>query len=315
MVTAEKIMRERRSGSFSIPPELEKPKVTHIHGGHAYEIYRVTRENKKPLQLRAYPFEGYAGYDVLDASKQIRSNIQPSKKGREVEVVFVREYDPKTNKIGVEVGVMTQTIVDIKMEDQNRKVLDIGVKAIDPRLRDQGIGTQFLRDALLEHNGITDVSGQSRNGRVFSYLETVRDEGFIGEIRGYETPLLEEDLKVLERFLSKTKYKKVSDKEVSQLRRGLCLGIYPEADPELFIAPRDNPKAVTVVARLEELGVKPGGVNGLRYLASVNQEVVEINREEYARTETIASAMRRSWYLEQLGQLGKRIGRLLGLPH
>lgn len=295
---------ERRAERISkIQESLHgKPPTTHIHEGFAFETHLVTRRNARALQLRAHPFEGYVGYDVLAASDQIRSNLQPSRRDRQVEAKFVRIYNPRTKEIGEDVGVVAQAIVDISVGGQQRKVLDIGVKAIKPGFRNRGMGARLLVDTLLEHEGITDVSGQSRSGRVFGYLELVRDLGLIGEIRGYEVPLNEKDLEVLKQFLSKTKYKKVS-----KLRTGLCLGIYPKADPSLFIAPPNNPKAVRIVKFLEENGVPPGGVNGRRYRSLTIEEALGPAREEYARTETVDSAIARSRYEELLEKV-RRIG-------
>ncbi len=245
-----------------------KPIAINIHDDIAYETYRVPRDPIKlhELRLRAHRFEGYVGYDVLDASDQIRRNVQPGKRGRQVEAKFVRTIGVNAK----DVGVVIQAIVDVSVGGQKKRGLDIGVKAIDPGFRNRDIGTYLLIYALLEHEGINFVTGQSRNGRVFAYLEKVRDLGLIGKIRGYEEPLTDKDLDVLEQTLSKTKFNKVN-----QLRTGLCLGIYPEADSKLFLAPEKDENAKRIVDNLEKLGVKPGGRNGIRYFADVNQEAVE----------------------------------------
>lgn len=285
---------------------IQKPPAIHIHHGFAFETHLVTRKNLRDLRLRAHRFEGFVGYDVLDASDQIRHNVQPSRSGRQVEVVFVRIYDPRIKEIGEDVGVVTQAIVDIPVGGQTQRWLEIGVKAIEPGLRDRDLGTLLLEDTLLEHKGIERVTGQSRNGRVFRYLEKVRDRGLIGKIRGYEEPLIPEDLEGLKLVLSKTKYN-----QVAVLRTGLCLGIYPKADSRLFIAPPNNPEAVRVVEYLKEKGVEPGGENGLRYATPVNEEAVEAEKEQYSRTETVESATARSRYEEMV----RRIADFFKRPH
>lgn len=287
---------ERRAGKISkIQESLDgKPPVTHIHNGFAFETHLVTRKNLRELRLRAHRFEGYVGYDVLDASDQIRHNVQPSRPGRQIEVEFIRTLGPNAKDI----GVVTQAIVDISVGGHAERWLDIGVKAIEPGFRGRDLGTLSLEDALLEHKGINRVTGQSRMGPVFRYLEKVRDRGLLGKIRGYEEPLTPEDLEGLKLVLSKTKYNRVA-----VLRTGLCLGIYPKADSRLFIAPPNNPEAVRVVEDLRKRGVEPGGENGVRYVSPVNEEAVETEKEQYSRTETVESAIARSRYEEMVRRI------------
>lgn len=289
-------------------PLAEKPTEIHILGEFAYETHLVTGKNARALMLRARPFEELVGYDSIEAGDQIRRNIKPSKKGRQVEVVFVRTVDAKTKKIGEDIGVVTQAIVDIPTEQGNRKFLDIGVKAIKKEYRDQGIGSRLLLNALFEHKGITDITGQSRNGMVFSYLEKLKSMGFGGEIGGFDRDLVPQELEELKRVISKTKFRKVS-----KLGTGLCLNIYSEADPALFRAPEDNPKAKEIVDKLEKRGVKPGGKHGIRYKMPTIEDAIDRAREDYMRTETIESAKARSKYEELLEKV-RRIGSLVRRP-
>lgn len=251
--------------------------------GFDFEIQIVTSSNKRPLELRARPFEKYVGYDEIDASLQISANIVSSRLGRLVEVEFVRTQGYKAR----DVGVVTQSIVDIFAKSQKCKVLDIGVKSIDPKFRDYDLGTLLLIDGIVEHEGICFVTGQSRNGRVFRYLEKVRDLGLInGAIRGYEKDLTAEDIdEVLKPTLFGKKFQ-----QVNKLRTGLLLGVYPPADPGLFTAPPGNEKAIKVVDKLKRRGVMPGGTNGIRYLAEIDQNTVEDLREEYRKTEVSDSS-------------------------
>lgn len=313
MAAIENIGKHMNKGPENLPGiSAQKPPRTHIHHGFAFETHLVTSKNLRPLRVRAHRFEGYVGYDVIDAADQIRYNIRPSTRNRQVEVEFVKRLEAGGRDKGSDVGVVTQAIVDLNVGEQHKRGLDIGVKAVDPKLRGRDLGFLLLVDALLEHEDIDFVTGQSRNGRVFRYLEKAKDQGLLEEIRGYQSPLAPEDLEVLEQTLSRRKYN-----QVSRLRTGLCLRIYPKTASELFIAPPNNPEAVRIVDHLKSLRVEPGGVNGIRYFAPVNKEVVKAAREEYERTETVESVRARYFWEEAqriIGDFFKRPAQMIFFP-
>lgn len=275
-----------------------RPLTAYRQLGFDFDIQIVTVANKRQLEIRAVHLEEYVGYDKIDASNQIQANMVPSRRGRLVEAEFVRTRGDRAK----DVGVVVQSVVDISAKAQKCRVLDIGVKSIDPKFRDADLGTLLLIDGIVEHNGICFVTGQSRNGRVFRYLEKVRDIGLIREIIwGYEGDLRAEDIdEILKPTLSSKKFQ-----QVNRLRTGLLLGIYPPADPNLFNAPPGNEKAVMVVDKLKRRGVMPGGPNGIRYLAEVDQDTVKALREGYRKTELLdPSTLRyREGLLEKLAGL------------
>lgn len=287
---------------------LQKPPEVHVIGGFAYETHFVTRRNARELMIRARPFEEEVGYDSIEAGDQIRQNIKPSKRGRQVEVVFVRVIDPKTKDLGEDIGVVTHKIIDIDFKGQHKRYLDVGVKSIKKDYRDKDIGTQLLLNVLFEHEGITDITGQSRNGRVFSYLEKLRSMGFTREIRGYDYPLEIEDLEELKEVISKSKFRRLS-----KLRTGLLENIYPEADPRLFEAPEGNEKAEGVVNKLKERGVQPGGSYGLRYRVPLIEDVINAARQDYQDTETTESRAAKTRYQEFLERI-RQIGSFVRSP-
>ncbi|MDD5415678.1 MAG: hypothetical protein PHE48_01590 [Candidatus Daviesbacteria bacterium] len=273
--------------------------VTRIHNGIFYETHRVTPNNMWALRFRALPFEKQLGYDSFRTHDEIRHHIQP-RPGRLVEVEFARiRYKGEM----VDIGVVTQEIADISVDGQKKRGLSIGVKVVDPKFENRDIGTQLLIDALLEHDGIDFVTGRSRNGRVYRYLE----KSFLIEktfpLDGEFTP---EIVEALRQILDITNFKQIAD-----LRIGLCVGIYPLADSALFIAPKNNPAAERIVNRLTELGVEPGGLNGLRYYAVVDKEAVMTARDKYAGNEILESTPR----LSSLGTLRDKIVSLFPCRH
>lgn len=261
-----------------------RPLAAYRQLGFGFDLQIVTDDNKRQLEIRALPFEEYVGYDKIDASNQIQANIVPSRRGRLVEAEFVRTREDRAKDVGKDVGVVIQSVVDISAKAQKCQVLDIGVKSIDPKFRDADLGTLLLIDGIVEHPGICWVTGQSRNGRVFSYLEKVRELRLIrGVIWGYEEDLRPEDIdEILKPTLSSKKLQ-----QVNRLRTGLLLGIYAPADPKLFTAPPGNEKAIRVVDKLKRRGVMPGGPNGIRYLAEVDQDTVKALREEYRKADLL----------------------------
>jgi len=281
-----------------------RPRERYRQLGFDFDIQIITVANKRQVELRAVHFEEYVGYDRIDASDQIRANMVLSKRGRLVEAEFVRTLGDHAK----DVGVVVQTVADIDVEDRQCKVLDIGVKAIEPQHRNQDLGILLLVDAIVEHDGICYVTGQSRNGRVFSYLEKARElRLFKGEIRGYEKDLTVGDIdEILKPVLLGRKFK-----QVDKLRTGLLLDIYSPADHSLFEAPTTNEKAVRVVDKLKRRGVAPGGPNGIRYLAEVNEETVRDLREEYKRIELLEVPSTGNRYRETLLE---RLAGLLGFP-
>lgn len=300
---------ERKGAHIIKRAAVEKPVEIHIIGNFAYETNLVTGKNERALRIRARPFEEFVGYDSIEASDQIRHNIQRSKKGKQVEVVFVRAFDPKAKKVGKDIGVVTQTIVDIPTEQGNKRFLDIGVKAIEKKDRDKGIGFRLLLNEVLGHKEITDVTGQSRNGRVFSYLEKLKSMGFTETvIGGYDQDLTPMDLEELKSVISKKKFR-----QVSKLGTGLCPNIYSPADPALFEASEGNQKAKDVVDKLKKRGVAPGGRHGIRYRMRIIQEAVARAREDYMRTETYESVVARSRYEELLEKV-RRLGSFVKFP-
>lgn len=281
-------LREMPSRRFS---------VIHVHDGFAYETHRVMKENMRTLRLRAFPFEQLLGYDVFRTPDEIRHHIQP-RPNRLVQVVFVRTLGSNAR----DVAVVTQEVADVSAGEDKKRVLSIGVKAVSPDFQDRDIGSQLLIDGILE-NDVDIITGQSRNGRVYRYLEKTPLIKKTLSLDGDFTPEVPE---VLRQVLDKTTFRRISD-----FRTGLCLGIYPPADSKLFIAPKNNEAAVRVVNRLKELGVEPGGPNGLRYYALVDREAVRVAKSEYAGTETLVSARSR-FPFERIRQI---IKDLLRLPH
>ena len=279
MVAIERI--DEYGGNLREMPPRKFP-ITHAHNGFAFETHRVMRTNMWELRHRAYPFEQILGYDAFRTPDEIRHHIQP-RPGRLVEVVFARTIrsNPK------DVGVVTQEIVDVIVAEQNRRILSIGVKAILPELQNHNIGTLLLEDALLEHDEIDAVTGKSRNPRVFRYLEKSL---LIKIIHGFEEDFTPEVVEALSQALDTTAFKQITD-----LRRGLCVGIYPPADSRLFIAPKNNEVAERIVDKLRERGVEPGGTNGIRYFAEVDKEAVKAAQSDYRMTETLDSVTSRDY--------------------
>lgn len=294
MVTAENIEGPR--GNADEVPVRRFP-ITHVHNGFAFETHKVTRANMWELRHRAFPFEQILGYDVFRTPDEIRHHIQP-RPGRLVEVVFARTIRLHSK----DVGVVTQELVDVSVAEQKRRVLSIGVKAVSPEFQNRDIGTLLLEDTLLEHDGIDVVTGKSRNPRVFRYLEKTP---LIKRIFGFDEDFTDEVVETLALALDKTAFKQITD-----LRRGLCIGIYPPADSRLFIASKNNEVAERIVAKLRERGVEPGGVNGLRYFAEVDKEAVEAAKSSYVMTETLGSVTSRY----PLESLGKILAGLFKLP-
>lgn len=253
MATVETAME--RSQSIDRSPRIPAKRfpLVHTFRGIDYEVHKVTRENLWELRQRVLPFERAFGYanSFLIHQKVIRF----IKEGSEVEFARTRARD---------IGVVTQEVKKVVVGGQNIKVLSIGIRVVFPEYQKHGIGTHLAEDGVIRHQPDA-VTGQTRVWRIFNmYQET----GLIKNIAPIDRPITSDMQEVLRRVLDRGVVVE------TDLRTGLCLGIYPPGAGERFIPPNTNLRGVANYDRIRKIGADPAKGDGIRYYAIVDQEAV-----------------------------------------
>ncbi|MBI2596808.1 hypothetical protein HYW41_01515 [Candidatus Daviesbacteria bacterium] len=231
--------------------------LTHTHGGFDYVAYKVTRENKLSLRIRALPFEKEFGYaDPFLIHDKVRSYI---KEGGEVEFARTRGVYAK------DVAIVTQDVRRVPADDQRIVVLCPGIRVVFPEYQRFGIATHFAGEAITRHSPDL-VVGKTRTWRI---PRMYRDTGLISSIHPIDAPFTPEMQGVLRLILDR------STLFATDLRTGVCFGIYPPEESSRFIPPGTNVKGVEIDRRIRELGAQPEKGDGIVYCAVVNQDAVQ----------------------------------------
>lgn len=258
MATAE---IERPQGTDRSPkiPSSRYP-LTHVHNGFGYEVYKVTRQSEFGLRMRVLVFEKQFGYiDPFLIHDKVKSYVQEGG-----EVVFATTLGRHRE----DVAVVTQEIRRVTLEGQTEKVLSTGLRVVRAGFQKHGIGGHLAVEAITRHSPLY-VIGKSRTWRIpRMYQETGLISG-IPPIDGPLTPGMEEAIRqILDRRTL----------AVTDLRTGICFGIYPAGESERFTRPDDNPKGAVIYDTLSARGFHPEKGDGFIYCTVVDQEAVESAR-------------------------------------
>lgn len=257
-VTSGKIDNPQRKPSRRFP-------IVHIHKGIVYEAYRVTPNNRNALRDRVLPFECEFGYpnSFLIHEKVVHYTPDGG------EVVFAKTQ----GRLPKDVGVVTQEIRRVSIEGQPVRVLSVGIRVVLPGYQRHGIGTHLAEDGIIRHKPDA-LTGQTRVWRIFNmYQET----GLINSISPIDGPITSGMQDVLRGVLDRSVVLE------TDLRTGLCLGIYPPGESKRFIPPSNNQKGLANYNRMKEIGADPTQGDGIRYYAVVDQEAVLrriVNRDQ-----------------------------------
>lgn len=257
MATVESVLSSGRDNPSPRVPISRYPLVQ-TRQGIDYEINKVTRDNRGVLRRRALPFEQQFGYpDSFEVHEKVVHYIREGG-----EVVFART----TGRRPKDIGVVTQEMRKASVAGRTARVLSVGIRVVLPEFQRHGIGTYLEEDAVLRHRPDA-VTGQTRMWRIISMLQNTGFFSRISPFDGLITPEVEQILRggVLDRRTLSA---------ITDIRRGLCLGIYPPADREHFIPPPTSESGVRNYNRILILGAVPERGDGIRYYAEVDQEAV-----------------------------------------
>lgn len=234
------------------------------HGAYdefEFETTRVTERNKWDLRHRAVRFEELLDYDSFRTHDEVRHNIRP--RG---EVVIVRTADryPK------DVAILAQEIREGMVGGRVVRCAAIGAKVVAEEFQGYGIGTQLTIDTIVRYaqmgRSIDFITGRTRKWEV---IRTQQKTGLVRAISPIEAPMTPEAQQELQAVLHPAELKDLD------LRTGVYANVYPSARPESFTPRKDNEAAMRIYNRLLELGVEPGGVNGIRYHTKIDQEALD----------------------------------------
>lgn len=231
---------------------------TRTSGEFDYEVHRVTPANRSGLRLKVLPFEELFEYeDPFHIRGKVVHFVQEGK-----EVVFAKTRGSNARNI----GVVTQEARYVDVGGKQRKVLSVGMRAVFPEYQDRNVGTGLAKEGIIRHDPDI-VTGQTRIwGIIRMYEKTGLVKGVISPIDGPIPPDVREALR------------KVLDKSIlnqTDLRIGICLGVFPAAVAKRFIPPTTNERAVKIYNKMLELGVNPARGDGIRYGIEVDHEEVQ----------------------------------------
>ena len=280
-MAAVELVRSQNSDRSPRIPARRYP-LTHIHDGFVYEVYRVTSENKFALRMRALTFEKAFGYtDPFLTHDKVRSY---TKEGGEVIFVKTRGHHAK------DIAIVTQDVRKVTVNDQTMTILNPGIRVVFPEYQKHGIATHLAEEAIKRHRPYF-VVGKTRTWRIPRMYEDTRLIKSIHPIDGLFTSGMQEVLRLtLDR----------STLLSTDLRTGVCLGIYPPEESSRFIPPSTNARGVAIDRRIRELGVQPERGDGIVYCAVINQEAVEVaiaggRLEQAVAGSVVSSPIARLW--------------------
>lgn len=276
--------------------------ISEEQGQFIFETIRVTEANIKPLRIRVHPFETSLGYNVLEAPDEVRHNIQ---RGGEVLIAkYLGFMEKMLGRPPVDVGVLTHEVREglIPQADRENRLVRadiVGVNVVfgDFQAGKKGvhISTKFAEDTLVRYRP-DYFSGKTRNIDVIRKYQRLQEMGLIKRIFPIDEDYTGEVIDVLRAILYRAEFNRISN-----LRTGLCMGIYPEAALSSFVPRSDRAEALKVYDRFEEIGVYPRVEkdekgkrdvkgkkvrNGVRYLAEVNQDALLAFIEERQKAQS-----------------------------
>lgn len=247
------LTESRISHDLDLKVPTKRYPIVHTHKGVGYELFRVNRENIRDLRLRALPFEKEFGYeDTFLIHDKVKHYVREGG-----EVVFAKTLDRSPRDIGV-------TTQEIRRTGQ-LVVLSVGIRVVLPEYQNRGISTHMAREGIMRLRPDA-ATGQIRTWRIPCMYE---DTGFIKGIPPFDEPLTPEIQQSLGDVLDKSML------TTTDLRTGLCLGVFPPVPPDRFIPPSTNERGMWFYNRIREIGADPVKGDAIRYFALVNQEAVE----------------------------------------
>ncbi len=262
-----------RMGEYIGPTSSRVTALTYQRGEYIYEVQKATRSNLEGLRTRAIGFEGLLEYGPFRTPAEVTSNIQPGS-----EVIFASYRGRWRRMFGLpakDVGVMTLEVKTATIEGRPIKVISTGVRAVAENFQKHGIGTDFVRDAILRHRPDA-VTGRSRNWKVYRSLEKI-DLFKNGSISPIDKPFPPEAPRALEQVLARSKIIEMD------LQTGLVRDIYPKKKPKDFTPRKGHVAGWRIHDALIAKGVPPGGTNGLRYWVETDQDAIDAALPEYQR--------------------------------
>lgn len=246
----------------------------HFYNGLAYERQKVIKGNKLGLRLEALRFVDTLGYNPIRSRAEVLHNVRLG-----CDVVIVREVNPNGYP-GNAIGVATEELRKRVLDGEEIRVLFRSATVIDRKYQKRGIAKHVAVDSLMTHRPHF-VTGKIRTWRIPRVWEEVKDEdeqsehaklvGAIHPIDGVN-PKAEE---IFEQMLTK------GERRHFDLKTSVYNDAPHAQDPTIYLPPYDNPNDRRIYDAMIAAGADPANGKGLRYLAEVNQEVLEMAALNY----------------------------------
>lgn len=166
---------------------------------------------------------------------------------------------------GEDMAVVIERIAAIDYEGENLKVLARYLRVVDRKYQNQQLGPVLTNEPIQRHKDIKYITARTFNPFVFRVEE---QSPYIGDtITPIHNKLYDSRTRGI---LIATFGENSIEIQESDPETGLCEGVYPEREPEIFDLKLASSRVHTIWARMLDLGFNYARRDGIRYLAEVN---------------------------------------------
>lgn len=231
-----------------------------LHPDFEMDVVKVTRTNRFEVLARVKPFHDGLTLAKGRTMEELYRNVDVG-----ADAVFVTTSD------GEDIGVVVERLKTFNIGGREWRVLKRLLRAVMPDYQRRGTGTALTDEAINRLNPDV-ITGRTPNPYVFRADEISSRVGNIHPIyklHTYETGLL---------LVATLDSRSIAE---TDLRTGVCKGVYPLGENRLFNLEGASQKVLEIYARMIELGANLEEGDGIRYLEYVKHATELRGRERF----------------------------------